>query len=101
MAHQFAKAHARAIFICARTTSELEEVRKELLEIDPDVAVHLQQVDVTDDEAVKSLFETAKQKFGGIDIGVANAGSQREMALISGSTTDKWWGDFVSERLPM
>jgi len=95
VAIQFAKAHARAIAICARTTSELEKVRKEINEISPDTAVHLQQVDVKDEQAVKSLFETVKQKFGAVDVVVSNAGAQREMSLISQSNADTWWEDFV------
>lgn len=97
MAIEFAKAGAKGIAIAARTLSQLEEVKGQINSISPQTEVHLQQVDVGDEAAVKSLYDAVQGKFGRVDTVVSNAGAQSEFGkLIPDTDTDAWWNDFVS-----
>lgn len=96
VAIEFAKANAKAIVLAARTTSQLEEVRERIQHISSKTAVHVQSVDVGDEAAVKSLYDTAQTKFGGVDVVVSNAGAQVEFGkLLPDTDTESWWNDWV------
>lgn len=96
VAIEFAKANAKAIALAARTVSQLEEVKAQIHSISPETEVHLQQVDVGDEAAVKSLFDSAREKFGTINIVVSNAAAQTEYGKMMVDTdTDIFWNDFV------
>ena len=92
----FAEANARAIGICARTLSELEETRDKILAISPGTSVYLQQVDITAESDVRSFFEAAKSELGSIDVAVSNAGAQNEFKPIADTSTEQWWDEIVS-----
>lgn len=96
IATMFAKAKAQAIGICARTTSELEETKREILDTDPDCKVYLQQVDVTHENEVKSFFDAICEAYGKVDICISNAGAASGFKPVEQSETDAWWNDVVS-----
>lgn len=97
MAIEFAKGNAKAIALAARTVSQLEEVKEQINQISPQTEVHLQQTDVGQEAAVKSLYDTVQSKFGGVDVVVSNAGAQTQFGITLPDTdTDSWWNDFVS-----
>lgn len=96
VAIEFAKANAKAIVLAARTTSQLEEVRDQILRVSSKTQVHVQSVDVGDETAVKSLYDAAQSKFGGVDVVVSNAGAQAEFGkLLPDTDTESWWIDWV------
>lgn len=96
IAIEFAKANARAIVLAARTVSQLEEVKSQINSISPETQVHLQQVDVGDEAGVKSLFDSAREKFGAINVVVSNAAAQTEYGKMMVDTdTEMFWNDFV------
>lgn len=92
----FAQANAKAIAICSRTISELEETRAEINEINPSTAVILRKVDITCEEDVNVFFKDIKQEVGKIDVAVSNSAANSYDPLPS-STTAQWWDVFVSQ----
>lgn len=96
VAIEFARANPKAIAIAARTLSQLEETKQRIGEISPNTEVHLQQVDVGDEAAVKSLYDAVTSKYGGVDVVVSNAGAQSDYGrLLPDTDTEEWWNDFV------
>lgn len=60
--------------LCARRTDRLEELRAEIVAAHPDRRVAVAALDVTDDEAVFSVFRSLSTELGGLDRVVVNAG---------------------------
>jgi 3-oxoacyl-[acyl-carrier protein] reductase len=69
---------------------------KEVLDLAPDRAVYV-PVDVTSDDSVAALMVDAAERFGGIDILVANAGVNRDGRVDRLPVTD--WQDMVATNL--
>ena len=83
MARQFA-ARGHDLALCARRTDRLEELRSELLARDPDRRVEVRALDVTDDEAVFTVFRDFAAALGRIDRVVVNAGLGKGAPLGTG-----------------
>ncbi|KAF2465096.1 NAD(P)-binding protein [Lindgomyces ingoldianus] len=98
IAFAFAAAGAAGVVITARRDKLLQTTAQTIREKSPKTEVVAVACDVTDEEATKSLFESIKQKFGKLDIVVANAGgvSQGKSAFpkIGDFETRAWWNDF-------
>lgn len=75
IAVMFAKAGARGVAVGARTESELEETKAEILKVNSATKVHISKLDVISDHSVKSFFEEVKLEYGAIDVLISNAGS--------------------------
>lgn len=75
--------------------AQLEETKAEILKINPDVDVLLKQTDVTSDKEMREVFEAAKEKYGTIDVAVADAGRNGSGKMIAQSESDSFWMDFV------
>ena len=60
--------------ICARRTERLEALKSELLTANPDIRVEFQALDVSDYDAVFSVFKSFAVDFGTIDRVIVNAG---------------------------
>lgn len=74
---QFARQLAprvKALLLVARRRDRLESLKKEFLEKNPRIKVGIFPCDVTDFNAVDSLFSQIEQEFGPIDILINNAG---------------------------
>eukprot|EP00800_Vazella_pourtalesii_P007739 TRINITY_DN20598_c0_g1_i1.p1 TRINITY_DN20598_c0_g1~~TRINITY_DN20598_c0_g1_i1.p1 ORF type:complete len:266 (-),score=59.79 TRINITY_DN20598_c0_g1_i1:76-843(-) len=69
---------------CARNISKIEEVGSE-------VTTH--KCDVSNEEEVRSMFEVIRDKLGGVDILINNAGLSHFAPLLSGST--KEWSEML------
>ena len=54
--------------------------------------------DVTKEEDVLALFETAKAQFGGVDVCVNNAGLAHNAPLLTGATSD--WREMLEVGSP-
>jgi short-subunit dehydrogenase len=73
MAREFAK-KGRDLALCARRTERLEELKRELLEINPAIRVSIKALDVMDYERVFTVFRAFAEEFGGLDRVIVNAG---------------------------
>lgn len=66
MAKEFARQGSN-LALCARRVENLEELTKELLEINPDIHVFLRALDVTNAQQVFEVFRAFEGDFKGID----------------------------------
>ncbi len=83
MACEFAKM-GRNLALCARRMEKLEELKSELLAINPDIKVSIMPLDVDDHEQVFDVFKAFKAEFGQIDRIIVNAGIGRGAAIGTG-----------------
>ena len=83
MARQFA-ALGYDLALCARRTDRLETLRKEIVGAHPERRVELRALDVTDDDAVFSVFGAFREDFGRIDRVIVNAGLGKGAPLGTG-----------------
>ncbi len=60
--------------LCARTYSDLEEVKSDILKQCPNVKVFIKSVDITDQNALKSFANEVKIDFKHIDVLINNGG---------------------------
>lgn len=73
MARQFAD-RGHALALCARRRERLDALREEICAAHPEATVVVRQLDVTDDDEVSQVFESAAGELGGLDRVVVNAG---------------------------
>jgi NADP-dependent 3-hydroxy acid dehydrogenase YdfG len=83
MARQFA-ARGRNLALCARRADRLEELRSELLVAHPEITVSARELDVTDHDAVFTVFEQFADDLGGLDRVIVNAGMGKGASLGTG-----------------
>ncbi len=83
MAMEFARM-GRDLALCARRMEQLEEVRNELLQVNPDIKVYIRQLDVNDHDQVFEVFKAFKQDMGTIDRIVINAGMGKGASVGTG-----------------
>jgi hypothetical protein len=95
----FAEAGAAGVVVTARQVSSLETVTAAIKEKNAKTEVLALACDVSDSEAVKKVFSEIKEKFGRLDLVVANAGvmSQGETFPKIGdeATLKVWTADIV------
>lgn len=73
MARLFAKLGYN-LAICARRTDRLESLKSDLMATYPNIRVEYRALDVSDYEAIFTVFDAFAEDFGGIDRVVVNAG---------------------------
>ena len=73
MAREFA-ARGRDLALCARRIERLEELKAELLKINPSIKVSIRPLDVNDYDSVFTVFRSFAEEFGGLDRIIVNAG---------------------------
>jgi len=83
MAREFAR-KGRNLALCARRLERLEELREELLGINPDIQVFIRTLDVNDYDAVFAVFREFRQDMGQIDRVIVNAGIGKGQPLGTG-----------------
>ena len=83
MARQFA-AKGHDLALCARRTDRLEELRDEILAVQPGRRVELRALDVNDDAQVFEVFRAFRDDLGGLDRVVVNAGLGKGAPLGTG-----------------
>ncbi|TQV76595.1 SDR family oxidoreductase [Aliikangiella marina] len=83
MAIEFAKM-GRNLAICARRTERLEELKSELLAINPDIQVYVRALDVNNHDQVFEVFKAFKADMGSIDRVIVNAGMGKGASLGTG-----------------
>jgi NAD(P)-dependent dehydrogenase (short-subunit alcohol dehydrogenase family) len=93
-ARAFAQANADALIITGRTQKTLLECKTEIEKINPDMKVRTFIGDVTNTDAVRTVFDSIKEEFGRVDVLVSNAGYLPEPAPISKQDPDDFWKAF-------
>ncbi len=83
MAIQFAK-KGRNLALCARRIERLEELKIQLLAINPDIQVSIKALDVNDHDAVFAIFEAFRQELGQLDRVIVNAGMGKGASIGTG-----------------
>lgn len=83
MAREFAKL-GRNLALCARRIERLEELRGELLAINPAIRVAIKPLDVTDHMQIFEVFRAFRDEFGVLDRIIVNAGLGKGQPLGSG-----------------
>ncbi|MDX1588991.1 MAG: SDR family oxidoreductase [Oleiphilaceae bacterium] len=83
MAREFA-AMGRNLALCARRMERLEELRDELLTINPDIQVVIRSLDVNDYDAIPEVFEGFCADLGQLDRIIINAGVGKGQPLGTG-----------------
>ena len=83
MARAFA-AKGRDLALCARRTDRLDELKTELSQQYPGIAVAVAALDVNDHEQVPKVFAELSDTLGGIDRVIVNAGIGKGAPLGSG-----------------
>lgn len=70
----YAKANVSGLVISSRTTSDLDALSAEIQKVNPKVEIVAQICDTTKDEDVEKLLNATKERFGRLDVCIANAG---------------------------
>jgi NAD(P)-dependent dehydrogenase (short-subunit alcohol dehydrogenase family) len=70
----YAKANVSGLIISSRTQSDLDTLTDEIRKINPKVDVLAQTCDTTKEDDVKKLFDATRNRFGRLDVCIANAG---------------------------
>ena len=83
MAIEFAK-QGRNLALCARRYENLETLKAELLELNPDINVFIRSLDVNDHDAVFEVFDAFKQDLGRLDRVIVNAGMGKGASVGTG-----------------
>jgi short-subunit dehydrogenase len=83
MAREFA-ALGRDLALCARRIERLEELKAELLGLNPAIKVSIRALDVNDYEQVFAVFRAFAEEFGGLDRIIVNAGIGKGKPLGTG-----------------
>ena len=83
MAVEFAK-QGRNLALCARRVERLEELKAELLAINPNIKVLIKPLDVNQHDEVFRVFNEFKQELGELDRVIVNAGMGKGASIGKG-----------------
>ncbi|WJG08552.1 SDR family oxidoreductase [Aliiglaciecola sp. LCG003] len=83
MAIEFAK-KGRNLALCARRIERLEELKAELLAINPTIKVSIMSLDVDNHDQVFEVFRAFKAEFGDLDRIIVNAGMGKGASIGTG-----------------
>ncbi len=70
----YAKANVSGLVISSRTQSDLDALSTEIKQANPNVDVLAQLCDTTKDDEVEKLLQATRERFGRLDVCIANAG---------------------------
>jgi NADP-dependent 3-hydroxy acid dehydrogenase YdfG len=88
IAERLAITEGMRLAICARRDERLVELHKAILEVRPEAEVLGIDCDLRDEAAILRMFEAVRERFGGVDVLVNNAGVGLDAPLMSGATED-------------
>jgi NAD(P)-dependent dehydrogenase (short-subunit alcohol dehydrogenase family) len=88
---RYAESGVSTIILCARTSSELDEVEKAIKTINSNVNVRKAPVDITDEAEVVALAKDVREKVGRLDALINNAGISENWVPIVDSDADEYW----------
>jgi NAD(P)-dependent dehydrogenase (short-subunit alcohol dehydrogenase family) len=91
VALQYAHAQVATIILCARTSSELDEVESSIKNINSSIKVTKFKVDVTSESAVEECAAAVKESEGRLDVLINNAGASHDWLYLKESKPSDWW----------
>ncbi|EME82575.1 uncharacterized protein MYCFIDRAFT_33889 [Pseudocercospora fijiensis CIRAD86] len=103
IATSYAKAGCSGLILASRRISGLEETAAACKAINPELEIEIFGCDITDAEAVSSLAEKVKEKFGRLDVVAVNSGysgpvvlkiTETDPATFAGVTNVNYVGTF-------
>jgi len=83
MAREFARM-GRNLALCARRMDRIEELKRELLTINPGIKVVTRELDVNDYDQVFAVFKAFRDELGTLDRVIVNAGMGKGASLGTG-----------------
>ena len=83
MAREFAR-RGRNLALCARRMDRVEELRRELLALNPAIKVVARELDVNDYDQVFAVFKAFRDDLGSLDRVIVNAGMGKGASLGTG-----------------
>lgn len=83
MALEFAKQGAN-LALCARRVDRLEELKNELIKMNPKIELHVSSLDVNDHQSVFDVFSNFREKMGSVDRVIINAGMGKGASIGTG-----------------
>jgi short-subunit dehydrogenase len=83
MAREFAKL-GRNLALCARRMDRVEELKRELLAINPGIKVVARELDVNNYDQVFAVFKQFREDLGSLDRAIVNAGMGKGASLGTG-----------------
>jgi NAD(P)-dependent dehydrogenase (short-subunit alcohol dehydrogenase family) len=90
IALRYADSGVACIFLCSKTSSELDEVEGAIKARNADVKVRKLKLDITDDMQVLHAADLVREE-GRLDVLINNAGVGARPALIAESDVDSYW----------
>jgi 3-oxoacyl-[acyl-carrier protein] reductase len=87
IAHALAREGAAIVINTRRSREEAEQVRREIEDLGRPAAVCM--ADITDEDAVRGMFDAVDKRFGRVDILINNA-ADRSIVPFTGMTTAQW-----------
>ncbi|GIK05566.1 hypothetical protein Aspvir_009679 [Aspergillus viridinutans] len=93
-AASFAKAGSKTLYLTGRSVANLEETKKLVYGLNPNVEVVVKAVDVQNESQVAELFHQIKANHGKADVLINNAGCNKG-GPIGSTSIDGIWTDFV------
>jgi NAD(P)-dependent dehydrogenase (short-subunit alcohol dehydrogenase family) len=95
IAIRFAGCKIAAMYLCARTSSELDETEERIKKVNEDVRVYKFPLDVSNEPSIMGVVAAITKTEGRLDVLVNNAGFSPKLSSIVDSDTEEYWNTFV------
>jgi NAD(P)-dependent dehydrogenase (short-subunit alcohol dehydrogenase family) len=94
IALSFAKAGAAKIGLLGRTAKTLQETKAKIAESHPNVEVHVEPMDMSDNQSAGLAAHNIRVTLGAWDVFVNGAAHLPKLTTIAGSDDEDWWKAF-------
>ena len=94
----FARAGVKAMVLVSRNADAMNAVAAEVSKLNSGIKTSVIATDISNDAAVKALYDNITAEYGHADILVNNAGLHKAHGTIQEIDPALWWDDFVSSR---
>ncbi|MFV8749937.1 SDR family NAD(P)-dependent oxidoreductase [Nannocystaceae bacterium ST9] len=88
IAERLAIGEGMKVAVCARRSDRLAELSKAIRAIDRKAELLAISCDLRDEAAIAKMFAAIRERFGGVDVLINNAGLGRAAPLMSGASED-------------
>lgn len=95
IALRLAECSIAAVYLCARTSSELDRTEDEIKAINKEIRVYKFPLDVSNEAQILQLVAAVTKDEGRLDILINNAGFSPKLSTIADSETEEYWNAFV------